>query len=78
MLKSIQKNIGNIDLIIRLIISTGMIYFGLFNLSLIQDKFSATIIGILGVLNLIVALVRFCPLYAAVGINTYCQSKPKN
>lgn len=78
MLKTIQKNIGNLDLIIRLIISTGMIYFGFFNLSIIQDKFSATIIGVLGVLNLIVALVRFCPLYAAVGINTFCQSKSKD
>ena len=70
---SISKNIGHIDQVIRLMISFGMIYFGFFALSLIQDEFSATIVGILGALNLIVALARFCPLYAAAGINTYCQ-----
>lgn len=75
---SIAKNIGRFDQLIRLGISLSMVYFGFFDLSLIQDVFSATIIGILGTLNLIVALVQFCPLYSAVGINTYCQSKAED
>lgn len=75
---AISKNIGRIDQIIRLSISLSMIYFGFFDLSLIQDEFSATIVGIFGSLNLIVALIQFCPLYSAVGINTYCQSKSEN
>jgi len=75
---SIPKNIGRIDQLIRLGISSSMIYFGFFDLSLIQDEFSATIIGILGSMNLIVALVQFCPLYAATGINTYCQHQPED
>lgn len=75
---SISKNIGHIDQIFRLGISLSMIYFGFFDLSLIQDEFSATIVGIFGSLNLIVALIQFCPLYAVVGINTYCQSKSED
>ena len=75
---AISKNIGRIDQLLRLAISLSMVYFGFFDLSLIQDKFSATIVGIFGSMNLIVALVQFCPLYAVVGINTYCQPKPKN
>ena len=75
---SISKNVGRIDQLIRLGISFSMVYFGFFDLSLIQDKFSATIVGILGTMNLIVALVRFCPLYSAVGINTYCQSQSED
>ena len=70
----ISKNIGRIDQLIRLGISLSMIYFGFFDLSLIQDKFSATIVGIFGSMNLIVALIQFCPLYAVVGINTYCKA----
>ena len=72
---SIPKNIGRIDQLIRIGISLNMVYFGFIDLSLIQDEFSATLIGILGTLNLIVALIRFCPLYAAAGISTYCQPK---
>ncbi|MDH5611741.1 MAG: DUF2892 domain-containing protein [Gammaproteobacteria bacterium] len=75
---TISKNIGRVDQLIRLSISLSMIYFGFINLGLIDDEFSATLIGIFGSLNLIVALVQFCPLYAAVGINTYCQSSSKN
>ena len=74
----ISKNIGRIDQIFRLGISTGMVYFGFIDLSLIQDEFSATIIGVLGTLNLLVALARFCPLYAAAGFSTYCQSKSQD
>ena len=74
---SIAKNIGLFDQFIRLGISSGMIYFGFYDLSLIQDKFSATIVGIFGTLNLIVALIRFCPLYAVTGINTYCKPESK-
>jgi len=72
---SISKNIGRIDQFLRLGISLSMIYFGFFDLSLIQDKFSATIVGIFGSMNLIVALIQFCPLYAVVGINTCCKAK---
>lgn len=72
---SIPKNIGRFDQLIRLLISSGLIYFGFFNLSLIQDEFSATIVGIFGVMNLIVAIIRFCPMYAATGISTYCHTK---
>jgi len=75
---SIPKNIGRIDQILRACISLGMIYYGFFDLSLIQDKFSASIVGVLGSLNMIVALVQFCPLYSAVGINTYCQSQAED
>lgn len=65
-----RKNVGRLDQILRIGISLAMIYFGFFDHSLIQDTFSARVVGILGALNLIVALARFCPLYAVAGINT--------
>lgn len=73
---SMSKNIGRLDQLIRLCISISMIYFGFFDLSLIQDEFSATIVGIFGSMNLVVALAQFCPLYAVADINTY--SKPRS
>lgn len=72
---SIPKNIGLIDFLLRFCIGIALIYYGFFDTNLIQDEFSAYIVGIFGSINLAVALVRFCPIYKAVGINTYCQSK---
>ncbi len=62
-----KKNIGRLDQFLRMGISAGMIYAGAF---LIEDPFSAWFLGALGVGNFIVALVRYCPLYAVTGIDT--------
>lgn len=68
------NNIGRIDQVLRLGISVGMIYAGFINEDFIQDNLSSNIIGSLGLLNLIVALVRYCPLYSLADINT-CPGK---
>jgi Inner membrane protein YgaP-like, transmembrane domain len=66
----IVKNIGRFDQILRIGISLSLIYIGLIDEQIIPDPLSSYIIGGIGVLNLIIALVRFCPLYVATGINT--------
>lgn len=68
------SNIGRFDQILRIGISVGMIYIGLIDNQFIPDPISSYIIGGLGVINLIVAVVRYCPLYLVAGINT-CQNK---
>ncbi len=65
-----QKNIGILDFILRLGISAGLIYVGFLDQTLISDAFSRQMIGVLGVVSLVIALARFCPLYALVGFNT--------
>lgn len=70
-----RKNIGFLDQVLRLGISGLMVYFGLVDTSIIADPFSARVVGVLGALNILVALVRFCPLYAVVGINTYSAAE---
>jgi len=65
-----SKNIGRLDQILRIGISLGLIYIGLINEEFIQDPLSSYIIGTLGVLNLVIALVRYCPLYSLTKINT--------
>ncbi len=68
---AIQPNIGRMDQIIRLVISLAMIYIGFIDKAILPDPVSSLVLGIFGVINLVVALVRYCPLYAVTGINTY-------
>ncbi len=63
-------NIGRLDQLIRILLSLGMIYLGFLDKRLIPDPVSGFVLGVFGVINLIVAFVRFCPLYALTGINT--------
>lgn len=69
-----KKNVGRLDQILRIGISLFLIYIGFINETFINDSLSSNIFGIIGVLNLIVALTRLCPLYIVTGINT-CQTK---
>ncbi len=65
-----RPNIGLLDQIIRIVISLSMIYLGFLDDRVISDPLSAMILGALGVINLFIALIRFCPLYAMTGIDT--------
>lgn len=64
------KNVGRLDQLLRIGISLGLVYVGFINEEIIADVLSSYVIGSIGVLNLIVALVGFCPLYLVTGINT--------
>jgi hypothetical protein len=67
---NIRRNVGTLDQVLRLGISGMMIYFGFIDTQLVADTFSAHVVGVLGVINAIVAVVRFCPLYAVADITT--------
>ena len=64
------KNIGKIDRLIRAVMSSVFIYIGFFDDNLISDPFSSTIIGAIGIINLLVVLTRVCPLYSITDIDT--------
>ncbi len=66
----IEKNIGFVDQILRIGISSFLIYISLIDTDFIADPVASGIFAFLGIGNLIVALVRYCPLYAAIGVNT--------
>ena len=69
-----KVNVGRLDQILRIGISLILIYVGLIDETFINDPLSSNIIGIIGILNLVVATVRFCPLYIVASINT-CPTK---
>lgn len=69
-----KKNVGRLDQMLRIVTSLVLIYIGFIDKELIYDSLSANIIGTIGILFLIVALLRFCPLYVITEINT-CSKK---
>ena len=56
-----KANIGTIDRTLRFIAGAGLITYGVINQSWI---------GALGLVPLLTAGIRFCPLYCPLGINT--------
>lgn len=65
------QNIGRFDQILRIGIGISLIYIGFIDKDIINDTLSSYIIGLLGLMNLIFALIRYCPLYTVTNISTY-------
>ncbi|WP_297528696.1 YgaP family membrane protein [Thiohalobacter sp.] len=66
----LQPNIGRVDQLVRIGISAGLLYISLIDEYFISDAFSSAVIATLGIINLAVAIIRYCPFYALAGINT--------
>ncbi len=56
-----KPNIGTIDRILRIVTGLGLIAWGLI---------TRNWLGALGLLPLVTGLIRFCPAYCPLGINT--------
>jgi len=52
-----------------------IIYISFIDSDIINDSLSANILGGVGVLSLIVAIMGVCPLYSLADINTRCQKQ---
>jgi hypothetical protein len=63
-----QKNVGNLDRIVRAVAGLGLLGF-----AVLSDS-PAHAWGYLGVVPLLTAAIGSCPLYSLIGINT-CPAK---
>lgn len=59
-----NKNIGNADRAIRLIVGIAIVVAGIVNESLL---------GAIGLIPILTALISWCPLYPIFKINTRCK-----
>lgn len=60
-----NKNVGNADKAIRLVIGVGIIVAGVLNESLL---------GAIGLIPILTGVISWCPLYTIFGINTKCDN----
>lgn len=68
-----QKNVGNIDRLVRL--SAALVIAVLYFMNVISGT-TAVVLGVVALAMVVTSLVNFCPLYRLLGINT-CQVKSK-
>lgn len=65
-----QQNVGGIDRVLRVLIGLALLsllYWGEGNLKWL---------GLIGIVPIATALLRFCPMYSIVGISTCSTSNP--
>lgn len=65
-----KKNVGTIDMITRMIVGLILIAIGFFDNPVVSAGISKTLVGICGIIVFISAVVRNCPLYYMIGLNT--------
>ena len=65
-----KKNVGMIDMLFRLVFGAVLLYIGFMDNPIISDGLPKTIIGIFAFVPFLTGLLKFCPLYAIIGIST--------
>ena len=65
-----HRNIGVVDMVVRLLVGVLLLYIGFFDNPIITAGLSKKIIGVFGGIVTLSALIRNCPLYYLAGINT--------
>lgn len=64
-----KKNVGTIDRVFRLVVGIALITYGIVNQSWLM--------GLIGIVPILTAFIRFCPLYTIIGVST-CKVEPKS
>jgi len=67
-----KANVGTVDRVLRLVVGAGAIAFGY--MGGLEMPWNAVAIG-LGSVFVVTALIKFCPLYLPLGLNTCGKSE---
>jgi len=67
---TIRKNVGLLDRILRIGIGSLFIYFGLVDHTLIKDSLAGVLLGGMGGMFILIALIAYCPLYSLIDFTT--------
>lgn len=67
----IKRNLHNIDIAVRVLIGVALVYICFIDTDYIGNDVVRWLLGIYGIVNLISASLRSCPIYALAGISTF-------
>lgn len=66
-----ERNLSTIDRIIRFLSGLGMMYIAYFNHHTLNSMTLSIILGLIGFVFIIVAIISSCPVYNLAGFSTY-------
>jgi len=68
---AIPRNLHSVDIAVRTITGLALVYVGFIDAELITNSVVRILLGAFGVLNLIAAAMRYCPIYGLARFSTY-------
>ena len=68
---SITRNLHNLDIAIRIVVGITLIYIAFVDTSYISNGAVSCLLGVFGIVNLLAAALRSCPIYTLAAISTY-------
>lgn len=68
-----KRNIGNADMVVRLVLGVVLAYIGFFDNPIVSSGLPKTVIAVFAFVPLLTGLARFCPLYALIGASTHSE-----
>ena len=68
-----KRNVGTVDMIGRIVIACVLFYIGFFDNPIVSEGTPKTIVGFIAFLPLLTGLLRYCPLYSVIGMDTSCK-----
>ena len=72
---AIKRNLHTLDITVRTLIGIALVYVGFIDTTLITNNVVRILLGVFGVINLVAASMRYCPLYGLAGISSYRGDK---
>jgi len=72
-----KSNLHLLDRIVRILFGVFLIYIGYIDETMIKNDTISILIALFGAMNIVVALMSYCPLYNAIGLST-CKHKGEN
>lgn len=73
-MKTMEKNVGPEDRVVRIVF--GLVLVGLLYFGTIEGQIAQIVTGVIAGVLLITGLIRICPLYKLIGIDTSIQEQP--
>jgi len=68
-----KRNLHSIDITVRLIVGVALVYICFIDVEYIGNDVVRWLLGVYGVINIVSAVLRSCPIYALAGISTFRQ-----
>ena len=65
-----KRNVGVADMAVRIIMGIALLYLGFMDNPVVSEGLPKTVIGFFAIVPIATGLLRWCPLYALIGMST--------